>query len=244
MRPSFQCRRRFHAGTHRRGVSPVIATVLLLSITIVLLGLLYAFIRLPLSPAPPNLTYASNYNQTSVTVYQEGNNPPSLNCPGASGTCVIPGETFVVSTLSGSVPYSFVQVQFFCNGVLTQSGALTSIMNPATSPGPGASASHSSLCPGQSGTSAVCQNWPAAWASLGLIDLVYFEPLKSGSSSFGAGDTFYVYSSVCNLKIGSGGTGEYYGPPTECITGVAKCYIQLLYTGNPNAIIGTFQLAG
>jgi flagellin-like protein len=232
---------RYRRALRRRGVSPVIATILLLAITIVLVVVLYELIALPLAPSPPSVQLLSNYNSTNIVVYGEGNSPVSLNCPGPSGTCVVPGETFTIQGLTRSVPVSLVQVEFLCDGSVANSGSLTSISNPSTAPSVGAGHASSSLCPNQPTGGPSCINYPA-WVDAAFVNLVYYLPRTTGQTTLQAGDQFVVYGSVCQTRIGSAGGGFYYGPPPECVSGLVACSIQLIYTGQSGGVLANLQL--
>jgi flagellin-like protein len=222
-----------------RGVSPVIATILLLSITIVLLATLYYFVKVPLSPPAPQIQLTSQYNFTNIVVYGEGNNPGSANCPGSPSVCNAKGSVFDISQVSGSVSLNLVQVQFFCDGSLALQGSLASIESPQTT----TIGAHTlnTLCPSQSsGSGPTCINYPASsGASIG--DIVYYVPLSTNAGGLQSGSQFVVYSSVCNTKIALT-NGFYYGPPQECTVPASGCEIQLLYTGSPQAILATIPI--
>lgn len=239
-------RARFRGRPSPRAVSPIIGTILLVAIMIVLVAVLYAAIVVV--PPPPQVTMrvTSNYNDTNVDLYGAeavGNlNPPSVDCPGASQVCTVPGDTFTIASLSGTVSTSQVQVIFSCNGLEAQSGPLTSIINPASQPAVGASHPNSGLCPNQPTGGPTCLNYPG-WVQGTLVDTIYYLPTSSGSTTLNAGGEFVVYGSVCNTPIGTPQSGFFYGPPQECDSGQVSCTIELLYTGTPNSVLATLSLS-
>lgn len=220
----------------------MIAGILLIAITVVLVSVLYVLITLPLKPPAPTIQVTSTYNATNVVIYGEGNSPISANCPGVSGTCLAPGETFVVASVSGSIPLNLVSIEFYCNNAVATSGPLSSIENPATASSSGAGHASSALCPNQAVGGGSCSNYPA-WVNAALVNLVYYLPRTPGQTAMAAGDEFVVYGSMCHVQIGSAGGGFFYGPPPECISGLVSCSIELVYSGQSSAILATLQLS-
>lgn len=223
----------------RRGISPVIATILLLAITIILVATLYYFIKVPLSPPPPVVQLSDVYNATNVVVYGEGNNPGSSNCPGASATCTTAGSIFVVAQVQGTVDVALVTVQFVCEGAVVMSGSLTSIESPQTT----AIGAHNlnTLCPAQVGLPGPsCIGYPASSGGQ-LGDMVYFLPLSATIGGMQSGSELVVYSSICSHQIGTAGS-FYYGAPQECSIVNSGCSIQLIYTGQPTALLATIPI--
>ena len=249
----------------KRGVSPIIGTVLLVAITVVLAAILYAVVQMPLSPPPPVIGVQAFYNDSSFTVYGEDNGPyaPQDQCPAAThNVCTMPGSMFVITQVQGVIPLGNVQVLFFCNGELAQSGSLLDLFpSQANSSGPGGGpGTKADSCPDQvsgssgpgpgpgpgpggggpgGGSGGSCLNWPAWGAGL-LNHLMYFVPESSTEQVLHAGDYFVVYGSACHVTIDKTVGDDFYGPPTECVVTPGLCVVKLL---DGNNIIGVLQFA-
>jgi flagellin-like protein len=263
-------------------VTPIIAVVLLVAMTVVLAGILYTILRVPIPPQAPYVGFSQEWNDTSVELIGQGDNQPGGGqCPAATNhICFMPGLTIVVSQLSQqAILISQVEVIFQCHGQGAMVAPLSSInytntlkasTGPTPSPTSGGGLCGGSVAPnycafpnGTAYPSGVPQpnkgcpggapptggNWLNCFGSVGpgvpLYDLIYYTPDQSSDRTLQAGDTFTAYfGGYCISSLQDGSVGDdYYGPPAYCESPAGGCGIELLYTGIPNTVLGSFSLA-
>lgn len=244
----------------RRGVSPVIATVLLISLTMVLLGALYYFIKVPLPPPAPYVGFTTEWNNTQVMLIGQGDNAPGTKggqCPvidAASGyrACFVNGMVTIVSQVQSPAPLiSLIKVELVCNGTVQISAPLTSInvsnvfaaSGGGTPPTPTVPVCGGHLTPNYKNGNLNC--FGTVGAGVPLYDLVYYNQTNPRSPVIQAGDTFTTYlGGYCISTSIDGSVGDdYYGPPAWCNTIPGACAISLYYTGNPSTFIGSWPLS-
>ncbi len=233
-------------GRARRGVSPLVGTVLLVSIMLVLVALLYQSVVVPLSPPPPYVALETTYNSTPFVVYGPDNDPGSNQCPAFDGhVCLTTnGIVSVVSQVQAPSP-ALVDLTFYfvCNGTAIMSAPLLSLEDPAaaTVDGGGPGSGSGEGCPGTASAGAGpgpgpgpgpgspgsgCINPPAPADS--MINLVYFVPANPGADALLAGSTFDIYGSTCHYAIDSTLGDDAYGPPPFCLVTPGACSLLLL----------------
>jgi hypothetical protein len=217
-----------HRTGHSRGVTPILATILLVGLTVVTATVLYAF--QPRYPGVPlQVTYYEGYNEVPITVYGEDNGPGSNQCPAPAHICTMNGSTVTVTTIESShpIPYSQIQVVFLCAGINVLSGFLSSIMDPTNNTGQGNSINDAPSCPTPANPP-TCINKPAV--GVALIRLVYFVPLSAKETTLTPGDTFYLYGFSCHVNVDSTAGDDAYGPPSICAT-IGKCNLIVYVNG-------------
>lgn len=252
----------------RRGVTPIIATVLLLALTMVLVATLYYIVRTPMPPQAPYLGFQAEWNVGSVELLGDGDNAPGASqCPAATGhICFVQGTQFVLSQVSSPAPpISQILVQFMCNGTVALQSTLAQITAASAIAGGGAGDGTPPTSAGLCGGHYIlnhCQDPSGNWVSGGcpstdlncfgsvgsgvpLYSMVYYTPTSTTSLVVEPGDTFTAYSGgyCISASIDPSIGDDYYGPPSWCNTIPGACSVQLFYTGNPQTYIGGFSLA-
>lgn len=139
----------------RRGVSPIIAVILLVAITLVLTAVLYAMLHVSLPPQYPTATFQTEWDDTSVELLGDGDNAPGTGgqCPATTDDiCLITGSEWVLTQASAGIPISQLEIYFDCNGTLALSAPMSSISYAAAIAAGGAGDGHAptsnSLCGG------------------------------------------------------------------------------------------------
>lgn len=222
-----------------RGITPILATLFLVAITVVAASVLYAFQpRYP--PAPLHVTYYEGYDNTQITVYGEDNGPGSHQCPAPSYICTMNGSTVTITTIESAhgIPYSAIQVVFDCAGVNVLSGPLTSIMDPLNNTGQGQTVNGAPTCGPPPSNS--CLNKNAV--GVALIRLAYFIPLSPKETILTPGDTFYIYGYSCNVHVDSTSGDDSYGPPSICGT-PGECLLYIYTQGEVSGPLLTIPIA-
>lgn len=247
----------------RRGVSPVIASVLLISLTMVLVATLYFLVRTPLPPQAPYVGFDTQNNATLVELIGSGTlKPGGSGCPATTGnTCFIRGSTFTISqTSSPSPPISLIVVDYKCNGSLVLSAPLSAITASNALAGGASSTTNGGICglhstanyctAGTTGTPAQCiaggmNCFGAAGPGQPLYNVLYYTPITSTQTSLQAGDTFTVYlgGDCISPSIDPFPGSLLFGPPPWCNVDPGACTITLLYNGSPQTVVGSFSLA-
>jgi flagellin-like protein len=221
-----------------KAVSSIIATVILLGITIVLVALLATF-QLNLNAPPPKLWYIIQGNQTeqawgdptdctNTTVYAHCNSLPAVF---ATVTGISP--TFLaLSTLA---------LTFICNGTTLLSAPLPAL---EVIPGTGASPPPGSPVIGKCGT----WDWGTGHGSSGTYfnRLLYYQQVHAGSPSVSQGDVLVVYSHPKNAFCDYNGycpDDDYHGAPLWCSSVPNACTVYLKYQSGPTTqLLMSFSL--
>ncbi|MDE1838185.1 MAG: hypothetical protein KGJ23_16435 [Euryarchaeota archaeon] len=241
----------------RRGVTPIIATVLLLSLTMVLVGALYYFVRVPMPPQSPYVGFTVQWNDTQVELIGQGDNAPGASqCPSSTHyICYVRGMSIVVSEVASPAPVtSLIKVEFWCNNTIAAEAPLFGIEYShavANSPpgGPTPNPNGAQTCgkgasqPYIGPDGGVCAGSVTAGVGVPLYDLVYYTPTDNSTGIIEAGDTFTAYlGGDCLGPQDKSLNDDHYGPPAWCNKEANSCVVELWYTGNPSAFIGSFPL--
>ncbi|MDE1822655.1 MAG: hypothetical protein KGI98_17600 [Euryarchaeota archaeon] len=238
----------------KRGVTPIIATVLLLSLTMVLVSVLYYAVKVPMPPQAPYVGFSLQWNSTQLELIGQGDNAPGSGgqCPKSTGyVCYVRGMDAVVSEVGTPAPLiSLIQVELACNSTIKLSASLASInytntlaaSKGGTPPTPTIPVCGGHLTPNYKNGNLNC--FGTVGNTVPLYNLVYYKPINSKAPFIEAGDQFIAYTGgFCISTSIDGSIGDdYYGPPPWCNTIPGACVIQLWYTGNPAAFIGSIPL--
>jgi flagellin-like protein len=204
-------RRRWRASP-RRGVSQIIATVILIALTVTAGAILWGF-RIYTPPSPPDVSFVfrtsgSNpvwgdptdcqpqghwtypLNATSITKWNTGFRN-ECEYPETSGNYSLLNTTqIVVSQVSpANIPLTEINLTFICNGTVLLEGTLASMTwFPGSTFAPSADAP----------TLGWCGTFDAGGYGGGAFSTLYnrlgiFDPIQPNTSVLNAGDTFILY---------------------------------------------------
>jgi flagellin-like protein len=218
----------------RRGVSPILATIFLLGITIVLAGVLVAF----------RPVYPSQWISISYLADQVGSAPvwgDGTDCKTVNGVETCPDLPVLYITMTGvspsNLPITNLVFVLYCNGTVYLEATLSAM---ATLPGtgentPGPDAPQLQHC----GT----YTPPAA----AYNRLAYFTQIDPGSTYLRPGDTLVLYTRTFNAPI-SGFTvypdEDFHGVPPTCWSVPNACTIVLYYNGPTSELAMVLPLYG
>lgn len=230
-----------------RGVAPIIATILILAITIVVFTILFSF-RFYTPPAPPSVTFL---------IHSGGSNPvwgdPTDEQAG-SYALMNTTEIIVASASPINIPLSQVEFTFICNN--ESSGGNETVLVHGTLQDmtwfPGLSGNPPANAP----TLGWCASFHAGGYGGGAFGTAYnrlglFVPISALNITLQAGDTFilYIHNGGYPLDYDGGGDcinggaapcldgDDYHGAPPWCFTNPGACTIYLTYTGIPSTIL-------
>jgi hypothetical protein len=205
----------------------VIATILLLGITLVLVVVLYEEIVVPLPRPAPYVGYEYSYS-TSEPAWGDGS-----DCTGGMNpTCqTLPALIFTVTGVGSPAPnYNNTKLIFECGGTVYLEGTLWQLdLNPASGamPGPGAPQLQR------------CGSFIPPMAAFNRM--LFFDPLTTTArSQVQAGDQIvvFVHTSLSWLTTDD----DYHGTPTSCYQNYDSCSITILYTGSPAETLATIPI--
>ncbi len=230
-----------------RGIAPIIGVILLIAITLVLIGVLYA-IRIPTPPIPTQINYTMV--GASEQVFGDGTDCTTVDV-GHGGTgvqeCYTLPAFFVIITSTSPVglPVASLQFTVFCNGTVYLNATLQQmewVPGEAGNPGAGSPVI---------GTCGSFVPPPRAYFNR----LAFFDQLTPGALTLEPGDQIVVFmnpsgpSSTCPTlptppttvpywwDIGC--DEDYHGIPPWCFTNPSACPIELSYAGSGAATSGT-----
>ncbi|MCI4357684.1 MAG: type IV pilin N-terminal domain-containing protein [Thermoplasmata archaeon] len=233
--------RRLSRSQTRSGVSGIIATILLLAITIIAVVVLATF-RPSLNQPPPSIAYlvkgglseqawSDPTDCTNTTQYAHCNSLPAM---------------FVL--INGYSP-SFLKLSnlnliFVCNGTDLINANLQSL---EVIPGSGASP------PVGSPTIGNCGTW--VWGSGGggftgtfFNRLLYYQQFTPGVPGIAQGDVIVIFAhpatAFCDYN-GNCPDDDYHGAPLWCFTVQGACSVSVTYSsGSTNDLVMSFSLYG
>lgn len=253
----------------RRAVTPIIATILMIAILIVLMAVLYAFVAVQPPPQAPVADFTTLWGDTSVELLGDGDNAPGAGqCPAATNhICYVSGSQWLLTGTSVPIPINNVEAIFMCNGTGVLQAPLSTVSNTsalaAGGAGDGSPPTSNSLCGGHV-IANHCGNPNGSWVTGGgpcnppdlncfgsvgigvnLASLLYYTPNNWKDPMLQAGDVFTAYSGgYCMSSAADNSIGDdYYGPPVWCNDDPGACSLELLYTGTPVTVLGTFEFA-
>ena len=202
----------------RRAVSPIIGTILLVSLTVVLISLVYVLVVVPVSPPPPYIG-VSVTSSPHQTYYGDAN-----LCPPTTGACPsLPAVTFTLTQVVSPAPsYSLVDLLFHCNGTTYLDTGLTAALFDPSVPPP------TPVAP----TVGNCGTFSPGLPPPVFNELLYYQPLHPGAGRLAPGDQIVVY-----LHAALPPSTSYAGAPPWCLTVPGACTLELLYTGSAGAVL-------
>jgi len=214
---------RYHLRHARRGVAPIIETILLVGITIVAAGILYAF-RPSLPSAPLHLnTYESTI--ANEPAYGDGSECRQVN---GVQTCTSLPAIGIVFVDPPPIVLSDLEFVLLCNSTVYISATLP-VME---------------WVPGTSGT---VTSGPQI-SSCGAFTppktmwnrVAFFEQLSPGATVLLPGDMIVFYAhTFLTFK-----DDDFHGAPEFCYSIPNACTIKLFYTGVPSSIAFQLDLYG
>lgn len=224
----------------RRGVAPIIGTILILLITIVAFTILFSF-RFITPPAPPAV---------NLLIHSGGSNPvwgdPTDVPPSGGYALMNTSQIVIVSSSPTNIPLSSIQFTFICNNessggnesVLVQGNLQAMTWFPGSSGSPPANAPKLGWC----------ASFHAGGYGGGAFGTLYnrlgiFVPISASVTVLAAGDTFilYIHNGCYPLDYSSGHAlcdqDDYHGAPPWCFTDPGACTIFLTYLGSPDTLL-------
>ncbi len=210
----------------RRGIATIIGVILLVAITVVTAGIVYA-IRIPQPAVPTQI----NYTLVGGTAQVYGNADDCVtNSTTNTQTCLaMPAFSVVItSTSPAALALSSLQFLMLCNGTVYLSASLQAMeWVPGSTGVPSASAPQIGSC----GTFAPPKG--------PFLLLGFFQQLTPGSQVLRPGDQIVVFMNpggTCSSGFPPSAPpwncdGDYHGIPTTCFQSPGNCQIELRYTG-------------
>jgi hypothetical protein len=206
---------RIAPGRHpsRRGVTPIIATIFLLGLTVASGTVLWAFSpRLP--SAPTSIEYEAS-GGVSVPAWGDGSDCKNVN--GSQQCLTLPAITIVITSFSPSaIRLADLTFYLICNGSIYLQAPF-----PAMEWVPGSAGTPSANAP-QLGHCGTYTPPKAAFNRLG-----FFQQIDPGATLLQPGDTIVVVAhTFTSFK-----DDDFHGAPTWCFTVLGACSILLAYGG-------------
>lgn len=218
--------RRGRGGTLRRAISSIVATVMLVGMTVTAGALLWAF-RPPIPPAPSSIEYVVYGNLTEPT-WGDGSDCTTVS--NVQQCQVLPAFAVVITQASPSV-MALAQLSFVlvCNGTVYLTATLQQM---AWVPGTPASIGAGAPQLGKCGT----YTPPGA----AFNRLAFFQQLVPGSGTLREGDAVFVYAHTFTTFKDD----DYHGVPSWCYTIQGACTLSIEYTGAPSVSVIAIPLFG
>ncbi|MGA7922432.1 MAG: archaellin/type IV pilin N-terminal domain-containing protein [Thermoplasmata archaeon] len=223
----------------RRGVSPVIATILLVAITVVLAAVLYGY----LSVSTPNQSPSISFIAKGFQSQQAWGDPTDCTNTTQYATCNSIPAVFMIFT--SQIPQALLLSQLVfllrCNGTSLVNGTLEAM---EIVPGSGASPSPSSPVLGK------CGNWtPSASGNQATFfnRLAYYQQLFPGKTTLQDGDTMVIYAhppgNFCD-RNGNCPDDDFHGAPLWCFSVPGDCTAYILDKAAGNLVVAQLPLYG
>jgi len=208
----------------RRGVAPILGTILIVGIAVVAATILYAF-RPPLAPAPLKLDFQAGLAQNEP-VWGDGSDCKNVN---GVQTCLTLPTIAIEFTDPPTVLTSEILMVFYCNGTVYLGATLAQMAwvpgSAGTVGGTGPQLQH-------------CGTYKppaAAWNRF-----AYFDQVVAGSPVLQPGDTLVVFAhTFTSFK-----DDDFHGAPEWCYTVQGACTIEFIYTGFPAGVVAELPLFG
>lgn len=223
----------------QRGVEPVIATILLVAITVVLAAVLYSY----LSITTPNQQPTMGFDVKGFQSEQAWGDPTDCTNTSQYAHCNLLPAIFITITSHSPENMLLTNVLFFlrCNG--------TSLLNSTLNrmeivPGSGASPNASSPVLGKCGT------WspnPVGTGATYFNRLAFYQQLFPGKTTVQDGDVIVVYAhppgNFCD-RSGNCPDDDFHGAPLWCYSTPGLCSVILYDQADGGIVIGQVQLYG
>ncbi|MGC2788527.1 MAG: archaellin/type IV pilin N-terminal domain-containing protein [Thermoplasmata archaeon] len=229
-----------------RGVAPIIATILLLAMTLVIFTLLFSF-KFITPPSPPTVSFV---------IHSGGSNPvwgDGTDTPGDGTYSLLNTTQIIISSVSPTnIPLSAIEFSFICDNSSTGGNSTVLVQGSLAEMTwfPGLTSSPPAGAP----TLGWCASFHAGGYGGGSFSTYYnrlglFIPVSSQTDTLQAGDTFLLYIHNGGYPLDYGDTAndcnnhvahkpcldgdDYHGAPPWCFTNPGSCTINLEYTGSP-----------
>jgi hypothetical protein len=223
-------------GRATRAVSPVIAVILMLGLTIATGALLWS-LKINTPPAPTSLNYIGIGDQTEPA----WGDPTDCTNTTIHAACNGLPAVFVVVTghQPDNIPVNLLLLDFRCNGTSLLNGTLKALeVVPGTGANPGVGSPKLGACgawhPNPKGTSASYFN-----------RLMYFQQIQVGATTLINGDQLTLYvqppGNFCD-RTGHCPDDDYHGAPPWCFQAYGACTIYISYLANPQTIVATIPV--
>ena len=239
-----------------RGVSNMIAIILLVAMTIVLVAVLAAF-----KPPVPTATSAIYYTiDTGTTAPTWGDLTDCANIDDPSTCSQQPAVDIVFTTQSpGTMPVADLDFYFICNGTVYFESTLPNMLYIPTT---NHAANFNCVEPGGNCLQ-TCGNYnPSAvfGYDIPFSRLGFFWQLTPNATYLSDGDSIVMYvhdttspkdtgDESCTGAQGVCDTDDYHGMPSWCFAQPGQsnppnnCFIKLVYTGSPQSVVLTIPVA-
>jgi flagellin-like protein len=245
---------RWH-GRRRRGVAPIIGTILLVAITVCAGVLLWTF-HIYTPPSSPTVNFV---------IRTGGSNPvwgDPTDAPPGGGYSVMNTSQIIIAGFSPAVILlDEVEFTFICNN--RSSGGNESILVQGTLESMSWYPGDQSNPAGNAPTLGWCASFHAGGFGGGSFGTLYnrlglFVPISDQNTTLAAGDTFILYIHNGGYPLDYGGASrdciggvahvpcldadDYHGAPPWCFTNPGACTITLSYIGSPSTLLATIPV--
>jgi len=216
-------------------VSPIIASLLLIGITVAAGAILWTF-RVQTPSATVQVEYAAEGDQTEPA----WGDPTDCTNETIYASCQGIPAFFLIFTAHSPEAILLTELKFelVCNGTSLLNGTFSQMeVVPGTGANPGSGSPTLGKCgtwkPSATGTTATYFN-----------RLAYFQQIDDRALTLHDGDFFVVYEHPTLNWCDPEGycDDDYHGAPPWCFTKAAACTIILSYIGSPSEILGEFPL--
>ncbi len=239
--------------THRhrasRGVSNIIAVILLVAMTVVLAAVLFAF-----KPPIPNATSSIYYTiETGTTAPTWGDLTDCGDITDPSSCAQQPAVDIIFTTQSpGTMPVADIEFIFICNGTVYFESTLPNMLYIPTTDH---AANFNCVEPGGNCLQ-TCGNYDPATVfgyDIPFSRLGFFWQLTPNATYLSDGDSIvmYIHSTHSPHDVGSTSpdTDDYHGMPAWCFAQGTSlnppnlCTIELVYLGQPQSVLVTIPVS-
>jgi flagellin-like protein len=238
-----------HSRRSRRGVSNIIAVILLVAMTVVLASVLYAF-RPPIPTATSSIYYTVDTGTTAPT-WGDLTDCANVNDP---STCAQqPAVDIVFTTQSpGTMPVNELEFIFICNGTVYFESTLPNMIYIPTT---NHAANFNCVTPGGNCLQTCGKYNPATvfGYQIPYSRLGFFWQLTPNATYLSDGDSIvlYIHSTTAPHDVGSTNpdTDDYHGIPAWCFAAPNtpnppnNCKIELIYLGQPQSVLITIPIS-
>ncbi len=237
--PTYRWRR---INRSRTGVSGIIATILLVAITIIAVVVLAIF-RPNLSQPPPSIDYIVKGGLSE----QAWSDPTDCSNTTQYAHCNALPAIFVL--INGHSPsylsLADLNLIFVCNGTDLIDASLLSL---EVIPGSGASPPTGAPLIGSCGTWTWGEGGPNAYDGDYFNRLLYYQQFTPGVPGIAQGDILVIFShpttTFCDYE-GNCPDDDYHGAPLWCFDVPGACNVYLTYSsGSTNDLVMSFSLYG
>jgi flagellin-like protein len=234
---------RWRRGSHsRRGVSGIIATILLVAITIIAVVVLAVF-RPALNQPPPSIDYVVKGGLSE----QAWSDPTDCSNTTQYAHCnALPAIFVLINGYSPSyLSLAQLNLIFVCNGTDLIDSSLQSL---EVIPGSGASPPANAPQIGSCGTWSWGEGGAGAFTGTYFNRLLYYQQYTPGAAGIAQGDVLVIFAHPTNDFCDYSGycpDDDYHGAPLWCFDVPGACNVYLTYSsGQTNDLVMSFSLYG